>query len=193
MWASDTATISLINGNVILVQNRTGRPLQGNLRLDIGPFGSDLRRASLREEILKLDHREICGEPDSKRLLFYVDGLLLKQRLLSIGYLQTHLILQLLAAHLSLPDLQFVAHSIRLGNTIPQRYRQLQTNSVGRKVASKDLSQRGAIAAEVQTSGRRAGLTSALPAPSSAAPSSSSAGAEDPLPGPLQVGAPASH
>src|SRR6266851_7511499 len=106
--ASDPATISFIDSNVILVQNCANSPLEGNPRLDVGAFGGDLRRAGLCEVILILNYHEICGEPDGERLLFYADGLLLKptrldrrfvggtrlpQRLLGIGDLQADLIL----------------------------------------------------------------------------------------------------
>src|ERR1700738_4053856 len=103
---------------MVLVQNRAGSPLQGNLRLVVRASGSDLRRAGLCEVILILDHHEVCGESNCERLLFNTNGLLLKparlyrrliggaplpQRLLSVGDLQANLILQLLAAYSSLP------------------------------------------------------------------------------------------
>src|SRR5260370_33998204 len=76
--ASDTATISFIDSNGILVQNCADSPLEGNPRLDVGAFGGDLRRAGLCEVILILNYNEICGEPDHERLLFYADGLVLE-------------------------------------------------------------------------------------------------------------------
>jgi hypothetical protein len=66
--------------------------------------------------------------------LFYFYGLLLQNAALDrglirrpsllhgdirVGDFQADLILELLAAHLSLPDLQFVANGIRLRNPIP--------------------------------------------------------------------------
>jgi len=116
----DIAPIGFIDGDVVFVQNRAGCALQCNLRLDVGASGSDLSRARLCEVILILDDHQVCGESDSERLLFYSDGLLLQparlyrsfvsrarlpHRLLGISDLQTNLILQLLAPHLSLPDL----------------------------------------------------------------------------------------
>ena len=71
---------------------------------------------------------------DIERLLFYVYGLLLKatrfdrgfvsgarleQVLLRVGDLQPYLVLQLLPAHLRLPNLEFVPDCIRLSHAIP--------------------------------------------------------------------------
>jgi oxalate decarboxylase len=43
----DLAPISFIDGNMMLVQSASRGPLQGNFRLDVGPFGTDFRRAGL--------------------------------------------------------------------------------------------------------------------------------------------------
>ena len=77
----------------------------------------------------------------------FVRGARLPYRFLSIGNLQAHLILQLLAPHLSLPDLEFVAHGVGLCDTIPQGQRQLQPDSIGWEIAPKNLPQRGPVAA----------------------------------------------
>ena len=89
-------------------------------------------------------------------LLFHVDGLFLQDAGLDgsfvrrprrlhghqrIGNFQAHLILELPAPHLGLPELQLIARGVRLGHAVPQRKRQLQTNSVSRIVPTGNLSQ----------------------------------------------------
>src|SRR5437763_44744 len=78
MRANNTASICFINGNVMGLKGCSGSPLQRNSCLEVGASGRDFRGAGLGEVILILDHREICGEPDSKCLLFHLDGLLLQ-------------------------------------------------------------------------------------------------------------------
>jgi hypothetical protein len=85
---------------------------------------------------LILDHEVVRRKSDVESRLFHVNRLLLKNaaldgclvrcpRLLhgdiSVGDFQAHLILELLAPHLTLPDLQFVANGISLSDAIPQR------------------------------------------------------------------------
>ena len=145
------------NRYLIYFKGTRSGPIESDLRFRVGAFRGDFGRLRLGQKRLILDHEIIRGESDRECLLFHIDGLLLKDAALDCGFisgaslpqgdlgvgnLQANLILQLLAPHLSLPDLQFVAHGIRLGNTIPHGQRQLQPDAVGREVVPEDLPER---------------------------------------------------
>ncbi len=75
-----------------------------------------------------------------------ISGKCLLKRHLGIGNFQSYLILPLSASDFRLAKLKFVAHSIGLGNTIPKRQVQLNTDSVSRIVAANDLTKNCAVA-----------------------------------------------
>jgi hypothetical protein len=135
-WPGDTAVLRFLNRYLIDLESACSGSIKSNLRLCVRPLGGNLGRSRLGQISLILDYQIIRRKPDVKGRLFHVYGLLLQNaaldrgfvrsasllhRDISVGDFQAHLILELLASQLTLPDLQFVANGIRLGNAIAQR------------------------------------------------------------------------
>ena len=130
------AVLSFLNGYLIHFEGARSGPIKSNLRLRVCPLRGNFGRSRLGQIGLILDHEIIRRKSDVESLLFHFYGLLLKNAALdgslvrrpsllhgdiSVGDFQANLILELLAPHLSLPDLQLVASGIRLRDAIPQR------------------------------------------------------------------------
>ena len=128
-----TAVLGFLNRYLIDLESACSGSIKRNLRFCVSPFRGNFGRLGLGEKSLILDHEIIRRKSDVESLLFHFYGLLLKNAALygslvrrpsllhgdiSVGDFQAHLILELLAPQLSLPDLQFVANGIRLGNAI---------------------------------------------------------------------------
>ena len=110
-------------------------PLERDLCLGVRSLGGDFGRLRLGQEGLVLNYRKVRRKSDLKGLQFHFHGLLLKNAALDrglvrcpslpqgdicIGDFQANLILELLAPHFALADLQLVANGIRLRDAIPQ-------------------------------------------------------------------------
>ena len=134
--AEYTAVTRFLYGYLIYCERARGGPIERDHGLCVRPFRGNFGGLCLCQIGLILDHHIVGRKADVKGLLFYFYGLLLKNTALNggfvsgpsllhgyigVGHFQANLILELLAAHLSLPDLQFIANGIRLRHTIPQR------------------------------------------------------------------------
>ena len=132
----DTTVLCFLNRYLIHVESACSGSIKSYLCLCVSALRGHFGRSRLRQIGLILDHEIIRRKSDVESLLFHSYGLLLKNAALNsglvrrpsllhgdirIGDFQAHLILELLAPHLALPDLQFVANGICLGDAIPQR------------------------------------------------------------------------
>ena len=131
----NVAILRLLNRYMVRVERARSGSIESHLRFCVSSSRGNFRRSRLGQKSLILDHEIIRGESDVKSCLFYFYGLLLQNAALDrglirrpsllhgdirVGDFQADLILELLAAQLALPDLQFVAKGIRLGNAIAQ-------------------------------------------------------------------------
>jgi hypothetical protein len=114
------AALRFLNGYLIYFERAGSGAIERDHGLRVRPFRGHFRGLRLRQIGLILDHHIIRRQADVKGLLFHFYGLLLKNTALdggfvsgssllhgdiSVGYFQANLVLELLAAHLSLPHL----------------------------------------------------------------------------------------